>query len=805
MENNPIENQAFQESEDTIDIKKFLFKIIANWYWFVLTVFIALSFAFFINKYSDPIYSVNASILIRDKSNSMGSGIDNIMSELNVFDRVRRKTVENEIGILNSYTLARRTIENLDFNISYFSIGRIRQPEVYGRNPYTVKIDSLDLNILNYPIYITLINEEKFHLFTNEKYEIDKIMKFGEKFESPFFNFTIESNQFKLDSLQTNEYYFIINDINSLTNNYKNKLKIETSDKKSSILLITSTGKVAQKEVDYLNKLCEEYIQMDLDEKNEISEKTIQFIDEQLGNITDSLRIAENKLQNFKETNRTMDLSSEGKILFNKLESLQKEKAAMEVQLKYYKYLIDYIKSRKEPGDIIAPSVIGISDVSLNKLVVELNDLASEKNAISYGSTDKNPAINMYDNKIENLKTLLSENINSTVNSSEIKIKDIELRISEVDREIGKLPITEKQLINIQRKFSLNDQIYTYLLQKRAEAGIAKASNTPENKILDFSRADNAVLLSPKMKLNYIIAIIIALLIPLMIIVIFDFFDNKIHERKDIERKTNIPIIAEIGHNNKNSDLVVHSYPRSSISESFRKLRTNLKYSLIKKGEGPIVIAVTSTISGEGKTFTAVNTASVVAALDKKTVILGLDLRKPTLHKYFDYENENGISEYLTEQIDYHTIIKDTKVKNLSVILAGSIPPNPAELIELPKMEELIRKLKDDFDYIILDTPPIALVTDALLLSELVDINLYVIRQNYSNTSVIEYLNEIKSKKNININIVINDINLSGYYSYKYNYNYKYGGTYYSHNYYEEDFQMPLAIRLYKKLKRNKE
>ena len=299
----------------------------------------------------------------------------------------------------------------------------------------------------------------------------------------------------------------------------------------------------------------------------------------------------------------------------------------------------------------------------------------------------------MYSSKEKIIKAQIIENINSTLNSSKIVLQDIETRISKVDKEIRKLPFTEKKLINIQREFTLNDEIYTFLLQKRAESGISKASNTAENKILDEARADNAKVLSPKKKLNYIIAIIIALLIPLSIIVIFDFFDNKIHERKDIEAKTNIPIIAEIGHNNKHSDIVVYDYPRSSISESFRKLRTNLKYSLLNKGEEHAVIAVTSTISGEGKTFTAINTASVIAALDKKTVILGLDLRKPTLHKYFDVENENGISEYLTGELEYDDIIRKTKIKNLYAILAGAIPPNPAELIELPKMGELIQKL----------------------------------------------------------------------------------------------------------------
>jgi len=803
MENIHIDQNPLQEQEDTIDIKKFIFKILSNWYWFVLTVFISLSISYFVNKYSDPVYSVNASILVRDKSNSMSSGVDNIMNELGLFRRIRRKNVENEIGILGSYTLARRTIEHLNFGISYFGIGRIRQPEQYLSAPFTVIIDSTDRNMVNTPIYITLVDKENYHLHINDNLLTEKDLKFGEKYVSESFSFTLKANHFNIDSLQTLEYYFKINDINQLSNLYQKKLKIETSDKKSSILLLSTTGKVTKKEVDYLNMLCEQYMTMNIEEKNEISERTILFIDRQLTTITDSLKIAENKLQVFRENNKTMDLSTEGRILYEKLATLDNEEAELKVKHNYYNYLIDYLNNKNISDDIIAPSVVGINDASLAKLILQLNEIITLKNSVSYSSTDKNPAIEMYSQQSKEIKAQIIENINSALYSSEIVLTDIEKRINKVNFEIKKLPVTEKQFINIQRKFSLNDEIYTFLLQKRAEAGISMAANTSENKILDKARADNAKLLSPKTKLNYIIAIIIALLIPLMIIVIIDFFDNKIHERKDIERKTTLPIIAEIGHNNKSSDIVVHDYPRSSISESFRKLRTNLKYSLVNKNKGHNVISVTSTISGEGKTFTAINTAAVIAALDKKTVILGLDLRKPTLHKYFDIDNENGISEYLTDDLEYEEIIKETKIKNLSIILAGEIPPNPAELIELPKMGELINKLKQEYDYVILDTPPIALVTDALLLSSFVDINLYVVRQNYSNTSVIEFLNETKAKNNINFNIIINDINLSGYYSYKYNYNYKYGGGYYSHNnYYDEDFKMPLFVRVINKLRK---
>ncbi len=788
---------------ETIDIKKLIFKVINNWYWFALAVFISIVLAFFINRYTEPVYTVESSILIRDKSNTNASGIDNMMRELRVFDRIRRKNVEDEKGILESYFLTRKTLEQLNFEISYFSIGRIREPELYKISPFRVTTDSISLNPYNYPIHVEILDSDYYLLTVDDKYNIKQKMKFGEPFVSEYFNFTVLKNfrDSDLEAARAYEHYFVFNDLNQLSNQYRNKLKISTTDEKSSILKLKTSGRVIEKEVDFLNTLGKTYIQMELDEKNQVNEKTILFIDEQLGIISDSLTSAENNLQQFKEKNRTINLSIEGKILFDKLETLQKQLSSHTINQKYYEYLSKYIRE-KDTKDVISPTILGISDPSLNKLVIELNELSAQKHNLQMGSPNGNPALEITNKKIENLKSLIKENLNTIIKANSLSINDVTSQITSVDREIRKLPTTERQLINIQRKFTLNDEIYNFLLKKRAETGIARASNTAENKILDKARGENATQISPNSKLNYLIAIIVAILIPLLVIIILDFFDNKIHERKDIESRTTIPIISEIGHNNKHSDLVVAKYPRASISESFRKLRTNLRFSLANIKSDTPVIAVTSTISGEGKSFTSINTASVIAALDKKTVIIGLDLRKPSLHKFFNVENDTGISEYLSNQTDLNSIIRETEVPNLSIILAGTIPPNPAELIESPKMEEIINELKTKFDYIVLDTPPVALVTDALLLSSFVDLHLYVIRQNYSNLSVLEFLNTIKDNHNTNLNIVLNDINLKGYYSYKYNYNYKYGGGYYSHNYYEEEIKMPLAVKIFEFFKR---
>lgn len=796
-------NSDFAKDE-TIDIKKFVFKILANWYWFAITIFIALTITFYTNRYSDPIYKISASVLVTDKDNSLTAGVESIIQELGVYKKIKKKNVENEIGILHSYSMANRTVKELNFEISYFSIGRIRTPERYQTSPFIVNIDSAFSQLFNHPVYITLLSIDKYQLMINDEMGINQTMQFGEQFKNEYFNFNItlrDSDNFELDAPNyPKENYFIIHDLNQLTNRYKNKLSITTSDKKSSILILTTQGYVPRKEADYLNKLLQVYVNTGLEEKNQIAINTIEFIDKQLKIITDSLNIAENILYDFRRKNKIIDISQEGNAIFKKIEAYESEKALFEVKSKYYNYLRNYIEQAKDFKKVVAPSVMGIEDPLLNSLVVELNELYSTKNAISYSSTEKNPSIGILESKITSTKEKLLENLSNIINSTNISSTELNKRIEKVDIEIQKLPLTEKQLINIQRKFDLNDNIYTYLLEKRTEAGIAKASNIAENKILDIARPENAVLIAPKKNLNYIISLIIGILIPLIIIILKDFFNDKITEHKDVEDNTKIPILGSIGHNSKGVELIVNENPKSSISESFRSLRTNLQYLLIEKENHTITIS--STVSGEGKTFCAVNLASIIASANKKTLIMGFDLRKPKLHKVLNTSNDVGLSNYLINKCSLDEIILPSGVENLDFIPSGPIPPNPAELIETKKMENLISELKQKYDYIIMDTPPIALVTDALLLSKFADTNIFVVRQNYSRKGVLKFVNDLYDQKNFtSLGILINDVKTPSYYGYGYKYGYGYD---YGYGYYEENDQKEtVKDKISKRIKRN--
>jgi capsular exopolysaccharide synthesis family protein len=363
-------------------------------------------------------------------------------------------------------------------------------------------------------------------------------------------------------------------------------------------------------------------------------------------------------------------------------------------------------------------------------------------------------------------------------------IKDSDYRILLVESELNKLPGTERKLINIQRKFDLNNTVYNFLLEKKAEAGIAKASTVSDNRIIDKSVPFNSFKISPKSSKNYMMSLLLGILIPGILILLIDYMNNKIIDKKDIEKGTRVPVIGFISHNNLKTEIPVAERPGSTLSESFRSLRTNLKY-FIKETKNP-VISVSSTISSEGKTFISANLAAIIASNRMKVLLVGLDLRKPRIHKIFGISNETGISTYLIGQEKFANIIFQTEIENLWYAPSGPVPPNPAELIDSPAMKEFIIKAKTQFDYIIIDTPPVALVTDALLVSPFSDFYLFIVRQRYSSKNTLELIEELSNNENIkSMGIVINDLSLSGYYGYGLRYGYygRYGYSY-GHNYY---------------------
>jgi capsular exopolysaccharide synthesis family protein len=510
----------------------------------------------------------------------------------------------------------------------------------------------------------------------------------------------------------------------------------------------------------------------------------MNFIKRQLVILSDSLGKAEDNLEFFRKNNKFIDLSTEGSRIQSKIETVDNEKTAFELQLQYFRYLEEYVKAKNQSGTIISPSVIGINDVLLMSLINELTGYQKEINKMGMNFSGESPATTLILKQMEEARAALMENVKNNMDNLKDLIAKTENKVTMIESELEKLPSLERKLINIQRKFDLNNAIYTTLLEKNSESAITKASNTSDNRIIDRASVYSSAQIKPTAKKNLIMAIMLGLLMPAGIILVINLLDDKIIDKRDIEKKTKIPVIGYIGHSESASDIPVVRKPGSSLAESFRSVRTSLKYYV--KEEQAAVVAVSSTVSGEGKTFFSVNLAAIVGMLGKRVLLIGLDLRKPRMDKVFDLGDEFGMSTYLSGSNSYEQIIQETHIKNLSYVPAGPRPPNPSELIDSPRMHEFLDRARRDYDFILIDTPPVGLVTDGLLLSKEVDVNIFIVRQRYTSRNSLEMMEQLRQQGELkNMAIVMNDISLSGYYGYGMRYNYYHGyGYYYGHTYY---------------------
>jgi len=792
MEPTNAPSNSYLQEEDSIDIKRYLSLFISNWYWFAVALFLALTVAYGINRYSPKIWSVSSTLLIKDDQKG---GMSNIASSVipggDIFNR--QQNLKNEMEILKSYSLNYRVMKELkDFHVVYVGKGRrgIVESIMYNNCPFIVMYDSLEMERKGINVGITILNEQKFRIELDGKMNYETERNFGERFSGYGLNFTIEKRNpgnAVYSKGSSNEYYFYFMDPGKLANQYRAKLSVIPRDKDASVVTMSVSGFVPEQEADYLNKLMDIYIEYGLEFKKQIAEQTISFINAQLSVISDSLEMAANKLENFRMVNRFMDLKNEFLTVQNRLEKTDFENVEIQLQLQYYNNLLEYINDRTAGGEIISPSVVGIADQLLFGLLNELSTIQKEKVKLGFNLKENQSAIENIGRRVEVVNEALKENIRNSIANLNISKTETERKLSSNERDLNKFPSTEKRFVNIQRQFDLNNTIYTYLLEKRAESGIAQASTTSDNRPVDYAQLRGLV--KPKTKKNLMIALILGLVLPGATIALIDLLNNKVLDKKDVIRKTKVPVLGYISHSDSLNEIAVIEKPASALSESFRSVRTALKY-YVKENE-VAVIAVSSTVSSEGKTFMAINLAAIMAMLGKKVLLLGLDLRKPRINKVFEFEDSPGLSTYLSGNCAYEEIIKKTQVDNLFYAPSGPIPPNPAELIETDFMKKFMESAKKEYDFIVIDTPPVAIVTDALLLARYADINLFIVRQRYTSRNTLDLIEQLRNHGELkNMAIIINDISLTGYYGYGLRYGYmsgyafSYGTSYYGSNYY---------------------
>ncbi|MBE6338028.1 MAG: polysaccharide biosynthesis tyrosine autokinase [Lentimicrobiaceae bacterium] len=817
MDNTELQNRPQYQEEETLDLKVIIIKILSYWYLFAIGIVVALILGFIYNRYTPSVYQTSASVFI--KEDKMGIDPTSMMTGLTFKSNIN---IDNEIGILQSFSLKERTIKELEFfNVSYYVKGRVATRELYKETPFNVELDYDTAQVVGVNYQIEFIDNGQYRLKSKEGrksvYDYNKdqnigvkevqdfegVYKLGEWVNNGYNKFRIILNSNYNPDPEDDfvpKYSFTIRSRLSLISEMSS-VSISQSTKNSSILNLSIQGNNINKITDYLNQLLHEYMERNLEQKNLVSENTVIFIDEQLIGIQDSLQKAETDLQIFQEGNDFMDLRAQSQEMFNRLKDIERRKAELELSIKYYQNLQDYInKNIDDLNKLVVPSAMGIQDQMLNKLVLELVALSSKKAEQLATSTEKNPIVQTIDEQIIQTKKQLLENITNMINNTNVTIEELTNQIMAYEEQIKQLPTTQRAYLGYERKFALNDELYKFLMQKRAEAQIVMASNSPDNSIIDEARVSRARKVAPRSMMIYLVCIVLGCGIPAAFIFLKEILNTKIIERSDVEKITKLPIIGQIPYtspkaSNSSSTFVIDS-PKSPVSEAFRSIRTNIEY--IVKGKDKCIFSVVADSPGIGKTYISINMASIYAMYGKKTALIGMDLRKPRLYQEFGISNKIGISSYLAGKASIDEIIQPSgKLPTLDIVTAGPIPPNPAELIASDRCSELFKELKERYDYIIVDTPPLLWVTDALLLMKHVDTSIFVVRQDVTNKKAFEVVIKDLEQRNYSTSIVVNGINYQGIYGYRYSYGYGgygygygYGRNYgYSYGYYDEEHE----------------
>jgi tyrosine-protein kinase Etk/Wzc len=753
------DNSAFYpEQQNPFDYKKFFYRISRKWHWFAISIFIGLLAAWLYNRFMPPEYSIHSSLTV----NEYESGIKRLsLSQSSNNERNIDVLSQDHAGRLKSHTLSLNTLKSLGWNIFWYQKTPLYGKDLYGNEPYRIVIMANKTNLTDVPVLITQISDSEFQVDVEIKagsvtvpVKFSQKGKFGVPFENNYFSFTL--GKVIGHSVSGKELYFVINNLNNLALQYQKKLKVITNEKKPDMMELILSENNPERGVDFLNRLEQTYIDYGLAEKNRVAENMMKFIDSQLKSVTDSLSYSANKFTNFRTRTQSVDLNQAGGLVMQKQETLESERAILESRLEYFRNLLENMNDSRQMKQVVVPSVFGITDQTLNTLVAKLSDLYSKREVLSFSVQEKAPSLIVLDREIQFTHNMLAQNVNSLITTTETDLGNLIRRTGGFSSQLSLLPRTEQQLSSLKRNFDLNNELYTYLMKLRAESAITYASNQPDVNVLDPARIETTKQSSPMTIINYLVGIILGILVPIGVILFNDFINSSIQSKEEVEEMTKLPVVGMVIHNKSKKDLVVLENPRSNITESFRLLRTNLKYILT--GDDKKVIAVQSTVAGEGKSFVSTNLASILAMNNLKVLLVAVDMRMSNLHNVLKSNNKKGLSTYLSNQDGFADIIETTPINNLSYIPSGPVPPNPAELLENGNFERFMEEAKSRFDYIILDSPPVSLVTDGIITGRHADVNLFVIRFRYSSREQIKFINEHEINKTLpNLALVLND------------------------------------------------
>ena len=789
------ETPIIENSESNFNILEWVFKFLRYWYLFVIALVIAFGLAYLKNRSWMPQYYTEAKVLIESSSadnaygfmQGFGAGMDYM-------------NTNNQLLILGSYDLINRTVQNLSFGVDFYTRGHFRTHSLYGREPIAINIQYADAQLYGREFRFIPIDNNNFEIVFEDEFskELFPDFKIRGQYGVPFENFLMFATIDKLYLPTENiEFLFRFRDFYSLEEEFASRLQLSYIGEMSSVISVSLTGNVVARDRDFINALCEEFLEANLEEKNEEATRTINFINEQLAYIFDSLQTSENRLRQYRRQNNMVDINAYASSVLSKLSALDAQRSELTLKEAYFDELAEYLKESVSVERLVAPSSIGVSDPVLLDLVSKFNELQQKRGDLG----EKNPQYERYSKRMDEVRSTMLEVLENVRKIHRMERDAFEKEYMAVMSDLQDLPEKELMMINFERAYKINDNYYTFLLQKQSEAQIRKASNVPDNKILQKARVRHSpVNGGDKMKI-YLFFVVIGLLIPAAYIILKELLNTTIRDERDVVKLTNIPVLGTIRHVDESGAKVqTVEKPKSLFTEGFRLIRSRVEF--ISKRKTDISVLITSAESGDGKTHFAINLSGVYSLVSDKVVLVDMDIRNPKLSQKLGYKNAKGLVHVLIGEATLdEVLIKDDKELGFHFLPAGIVPPNPAELVGSEEMMKLLEELKQRYDYRIIDTSPLGLVSDAYALTGVTDVNLLITRVFKSDK--LFFKNFIEQVQQDNVNnpyIVLNDLQVSkngkygyGKYGYgKYGYGkYGYGNTHYYHQqsakYYTED------------------
>jgi len=763
MNNHPEMNMAHDREETEINFKDIFSKLLDKWTWFLISIFICLIVAFIYGKYTAPNYQIKAKLIVND--DQKGGGVAKQAGALMDLGGLMgsKNSVDNEVEVLKTRFLMEQVVREMQLNIVYSKKTDLVSRELY-QAPFKINIVKGVDTILTTRLDVVKAAANKF-LITTKNFK--KEVGWNEQFTvSGIGILEVVPNQGKL--LDDSEYYVTISSIDSRVASLMGQLTVAASNKQVSIIDLKLSYPLPNKGEDILNTLIRKYTQSNLNDKNAVADSTYRFIKERLNVIASELGDVENNVETFKQQNQLADMSEQGKLLVQSSGTFSAELAKAETQVTVINELEKYLKDSGNNRRAFPSSLIP-QDMVFSNIMQNYNSLLLEREKQLLGVTEQSPFIQNIDKQIEELRSNMLSNIQNTKKSALLTRDKLRSQLNTAESQISGVPQVEKNYLKLARKQQIKQELYIFLMQKAEETNISKTANISIAKTIDPPKSDVSPI-SPKKNTIYLIGFVVGLIFPIALIFGQELLNTSIKTKDEITALTSVPVIGEISHNSIDDNLIVANQSRSAISEQFRALRTNLSFYL--KAEHEKIILLTSSMSGEGKSFTAINLGNILALAGKKVLLMELDLRKPGLSAKLAVRNDMGFSNFtISPLVKMADIVKPLAInKNMFIISSGPLPPNPAETLMNEHVPQLIEELKRQFDYIIMDAPPVGIIADAQLLSKYADVTLYLVRQKITQKEQMKIVEELyQTKKMKNLGIVVNDI-VSKYYGYGYGY-----------------------------------